>query len=146
MFRPVLLAALVALCPLAPTQAADAERPFEMAQNNNHQPNVTRFPSGTYEVRYQDNCVVTYDDSARRTGSRRCVPSQVRRADRLVQEDVKDPGGGGRRFEKLANGEARVTFNDGCVVVYDDTGRRTGSRGCRPKQVRRADRVVQERF
>ncbi|MEO0679932.1 MAG: hypothetical protein AAF192_05905 [Pseudomonadota bacterium] len=144
---PALVAALLALSPAAPAAAAPAARSgaFELAQAK-PRPTLVRYPSGAYEVRYVDNCVVTYDTSGRRTGSRRCIPAQVKRADRLVQEDAASRGGGGLKYRKLASGAARVTYSDGCIVTYNKTGRRSGSRGCRPKQVRRADKVVQQRF
>ena len=106
-------------------------------------PNVRRFNDGAYEVRFQNGCRVTYNTSGRRGGSQGCRPKQVERADRLVQQDAAAPGGGGLRLRRLNTGAGRVTFNDGCVVTYNREGRRSGSNGCRPKQVQRADRYVQ---
>lgn len=109
----------------------------------NDGPDVRRFSNGAYEVRFQNGCKVTYNTTGRRGGSQGCRPRQVERADRLVQEDVLAPGGGGLEFERLNTGAGRVTFNDGCIVAYDKSGRRSGSEGCRPAQVERADRHVQ---
>jgi hypothetical protein len=48
------------------------------------------------------------------------------------------------RIHREPNGAARVTFPDGCVVTYNRQGRRSGSQGCLPSQVERADVAIQE--
>ncbi|MEM6440986.1 MAG: hypothetical protein AAF763_14970 [Pseudomonadota bacterium] len=50
----------------------------------------------------------------------------------------------GPRVTRFDNGAYLVRFNDGCRVTYNTSGRRSGSQGCRPRQVNRADRLVQE--
>lgn len=45
---------------------------------------------------------------------------------------------------RLHDGAYEVRYDDGCEVTYNTSGRRGGSSGCRPHQVERADRLVQE--
>lgn len=110
------------------------------------EPKVHRHDDGAYTIRYDGGCKVTYDVSGRRTGSEGCRPGQVDRADDAVQEDVHARGGGGLKFHKLSTGAAKVTFDDGCVVTYNKDGRRSGSEGCHPRQVARADKSAQKNW
>ncbi|WP_339949526.1 hypothetical protein [uncultured Albimonas sp.] len=107
---------------------------------------VNRHDDGAYTVRFDDGCAVTYNTTGRRSGSQGCRPKQVERADAAVQDDVHERGGGGLRFRKLATGAATVTFDDGCLVTYNKEGRRSGSQGCHPKQVARADQSAQKNW
>jgi len=54
------------------------------------------------------------------------------------------PGGGAPNLHRHDNGSITVRYDNGCVVTYNKDGRRSGSNGCRPGQVERADTAVQE--
>lgn len=109
-------------------------------------PAVSRQSNGATAVRYTNGCTVTYSKDGRRSGSQGCRPEQVERADRAVQEETSDRGGGGLNFQKLKTGAGQATFNDGCTVTYGKDGRRSGSQGCTPKQVARADKAAQQQW
>lgn len=113
------------------------------AQTGGGAPRVNRLDNGAYTVRYDNGCIVTYNREGRRTGSQACRPGQVEQADLAVQRDAGSRGGGGMDVQREPNGAARVTFNDGCLVTYNRDGRRSGSRGCHPSQVERADKAIQ---
>lgn len=107
-------------------------------------PTLTRYASGATAVSFPNGCVVAYDRTGRRSGSEGCRPEQVSRADAMVQREAGSGGGGAPRIAREANGAATLRFADGCVVTYNREGRRSGSRGCTPAQVQRADRAYQE--
>jgi len=125
--------------------SACAQQEPLMAQPGGGAPQVNRLANGAYTVRYDNGCIVTYNESGRRSGSQACRAGQVDRADAAVQADADDRGGGGLTVNRHSNGSATVTFNDGCTVTYNQDGRRSGSRSCHPKQVARADRAIQKR-
>ncbi len=110
------------------------------------EPNLHRHDNGSITVRYDNGCVVTYGKDGRRSGSTGCRPGQVERADTAVQQDALAHGGGGLKFHKRNDGTARVRFDDGCVVTYNRKGERTGSQGCHPRQVERADHAAQSNW
>lgn len=110
------------------------------------EPVLHRHDNGSITVRYDNGCVVTYNKDGRRSGSSGCRAGQVERADTAVQHDAQAHGGGGLKFHKRKDGTARVTFDDGCVVTYNRKGDRTGSQGCHPRQVERADHAAQKNW
>lgn len=135
---------LLAACAALALSACAQPEPLK-AQSGGGAPQVNRHANGSYTVRYDNGCIVTYNESGRRSGSQACRPGQVERADAAVQDDATTRGGGGLTVSRLDNGSATVSFNDGCVVTYNKDGRRSGSRGCVPKQVARADKAMQKR-
>ncbi len=135
---------LVAASALLALSACAQQEPLK-AQPGGGAPQVNRHANGSYTVRYDNGCIVTYNESGRRSGSQACRPGQVERADDAVQDDSEARGGGGLTVNRHSNGSATVSFNDGCTVTYNQEGRRSGSRNCHPKQVSRADRAIQKR-
>lgn len=144
--RQGVLATVLVIAALALAGCAqDAPRSGEPAAGGGA-PVLHRHDDGAITVRYDNGCVVTYGRDGRRSGSSGCRAGQVERADTAVQEDALAHGGGGLELHKRKDGTGRVTFNDGCVVTYDRKGDRTGSQGCHPSQVERADKAVQKNW
>lgn len=135
---------LLAACAVLALSACAQQEPLK-AQPGGGAPSVNRHANGSYTVRYDNGCIVTYNQDGRRSGSQACRPSQVERADSAVQADAASRGGGGMKMRRDKNGATTVTFDDGCVVTYNRDGRRSGSRGCRAAQVERADAAIQRR-
>ncbi|WP_143103391.1 hypothetical protein [Albimonas pacifica] len=135
---------LLAAAAVLALSACAQQEPLK-AQPGGGAPQVNRHANGSYTVRYDNGCIVTYNQDGRRSGSQACRPGQVERADSAVQAAAGAPGAGGLTVNRHRNGSATVTFNDGCTVTYNDRGRRSGSRGCTARQVERADRAIQNR-
>lgn len=118
--------------------------PPASAQNEDR-PLLTRADDGSFEARFAGGCRAAYDASGNRTGARGCSDIEIGNADAMVLAQVGIEGGA-LQLERTSRGGGRVTFEGGCLVTYNKTGRRSGSQGCKPQMVQRADRYVQRNW
>jgi hypothetical protein len=112
-------------------------------------PRVEARRGGGFRAEFSDGCTVRYDDRGRRQGATSgCRDRQLRRADDAVAEHRRDRDHGHRTGEPTISGDLRgtaaVVFEDGCVVSYDERGRRVDASRCDRRQIERADREVAE--
>ena len=127
---------------LAAAFAATVFVAHSAAAQNEDRPLINRADDGSFEARFAGGCRANYDASGNRVGAEGCSDVEVGNADGLVLNEVRIAGGA-LQLERTARGGGRVTFEDGCLVTYNNTGRRSGSQGCTPQRVQRADRYVQ---
>ncbi|MEM1316047.1 MAG: hypothetical protein AAGI51_15930, partial [Pseudomonadota bacterium] len=118
----------------APAQAQNEDRPL-----------IERADDGAFLARFAGGCRVSYDASGNRTGAESCREIEIGNADAMVINQVRLEGGA-LTFERTSRGAGRIAYEDGCIVTYKHTGRRSGSQNCTPERVQRADRYVQRHW